>query len=175
MEADRNENREKSEILPPEMDAGKIDDVLAEILPPESDARLRQVIEVMIAQSTVGPYPPPAMLREYKQIDAKIFDAIVDGARIQADHRRALELKATDGSERRLNRAASAQTLVAVLSIVSACLLVGGMEYTDHKIDWIFPCVLIAVGVGGRPVATVMTRWLTARVQSQVQDKSADK
>jgi uncharacterized membrane protein len=126
----------------------------------QEEPELRHVLQVM-AQATAGPYPPPMMLREYKQIDPAIVEHILDRANKQSQHRQELEQLTTSGSERRLDRAQRHQTLIAILAVVGGVGLVGVTQALNHPVSWVFPAILVAIGVGGRPVATIATRWLT--------------
>lgn len=125
--------------------------------PPEEDegSILRAVVAQTIAQATSGPYPPPQMLAEYKRIDEKVFQEIMDGAKSQREHRQALERLTTERSITRQETANRAQNFCAYASVILAVGLVGVSAFLGREVNWIFPSILVIVGIGGRPAATL--------------------
>jgi len=51
-----------------------------------------------------GPLPDPATLEEYKRVDPRFPDAILNAFQEQSSHRHEMERKLLEGSERRANR-----------------------------------------------------------------------
>lgn len=145
------------------IEEGDVPEILQEMgIDPNSDPEslVSILLTKMVSQSTVGAYPPPMMLKEYNDIDPKIVEEILDGAKIQRDHRIAIENRVTDKSQARMDKAQKGQTFTAIFSIVVAALLAGVPPIFGVSIPWIVPITLIAVGVGGRPTATVLTKWI---------------
>lgn len=117
----------------------------------------------MSLQSTTGSYPPPAMMAEYNKIDPAINQQILSEAKLQADHRRSLEKLATARSEDRQDKAQKNQQIVALFSLVAAVIIIALPLYLTGSIGWpiaIAAALIGAVGVGGRPAATILTAYI---------------
>jgi uncharacterized membrane protein len=128
-----------------------------------------QAIRTITMQSTTGAYPPPAMMAEYKEIDPAINAHILSEAKTQADHRRELEKKSTEASERRLDKAQRYQQATAMGSLVTAVIIVGFSLYFTHTVTWplaVAATLIASVGIGGRPVATILTTYFAKRLPS---------
>jgi len=124
----------------------------------EPDELVSVLLTKIVSQSTSGPYPPPMMLKEYKDIDPKIVDEILDGAKSQREHRMALENRVTDASQERQTRAQNQQTAIAVTSMIVGAALAAFPPFFEVSVPSVIPISLIAIGVGGRPVATILTK-----------------
>lgn len=121
----------------------------------------------MTLQSTRGNYPPPMMMEEYKKIDPAINQQILSEAKTQGDHRRGLEKFSTERSEKRLDKAQGYQQIVALTSLVAAVAIIGMSLYWTHSVGWptaIAAALIGAVGIGGRPAATILTSYIAKRI-----------
>jgi uncharacterized membrane protein len=99
-------------------------------------------------------YPSPGLLAEYKALDPAICDEIINGVRAQREHRHSMEKLATTQAVDRQNRADLTQNICAISSIIVSGALVYAQIWFKQDIQWVFPSILVAVGVGGRPVVT---------------------
>ncbi len=156
------ENIPTSDEIPPE---------LLDILNRNPQSRdLLLTVARSTLQTTKGLYPPPLMMAEYQKIDPAINTQILSQAKSQAEHRRNLEVLSTQRSEDRLDAAQRGQQVVAVGSLLVAAAMILAPIVLRSEVSWqiVFAATLIAaVGIGGRPAATVLTTWLAKRLPKE--------
>ena len=114
-------------------------------------------------EMTSGAYPPPSMLRDYKQLDEGLFQQIVDGAEHQRDHRMAIE-RAEASHSRSLRRWGQiGQFALAFFGLSLSAAMVAIPAFFAVSVPWPVPVAVAVLGVGGLPAATIMARLFASR------------
>jgi uncharacterized membrane protein len=152
--------RESQTKLPPPTDESLLEGQ-AIPLPPEAESRLRDIgvdpndprfrFAVLIGTAFAGPIPPPSMLLEYRAVHPDLPEKIIQWSEIQRDHRVAMEKKAADGAESRMNRG---QIFAFCIACLGFCLsAVAGIAGSP-----IVGSVFAIVSIGGPTAAFVLAR-----------------
>jgi hypothetical protein len=113
----------------------------------------------LLAQIVMGPYPPPEMMAAYKRDCPEVYEQIVQGVNIQRAHRIEQESKKVDSALKIQNRSELNQSVFGYISIISSISFVFWQLFSFGEVrHLIFPVVLIIVGVGGKPAATIIAK-----------------
>lgn len=107
-----------------------------------------------------GPLPPPAILREYKEIVKDGGERIVKMAEMHLDHRISLESRTLKEELRQNSRAQIFAFILGLCGILGAIFL----AITNH--DYV-ACTLIAATIGSLAVAFVAGKKFQAESQNQ--------
>lgn len=117
-------------------------------------AQVRQALLSINATASISrsPWPSADMLVEYREFDPDLPYRLIGELQTQAEHRRSLETKRTDGSEARLDRAQRNAFIIAVLGVLAG----GGFSLLGAPLGLTMTIVIAAVG--GPSTATVLAR-----------------
>ena len=131
-------------------------------MPPEAVEAFREIgidtpekaarVIALTASISRSPFPSPDMLKAYDDYRQGTGAEVMEWIKDQTKHRQKLEIKRTEGSERRLDRAQNYALIVALFGLVVA----GAISYWN---GWAAAVVAI-VSVGGPGAATVLARVL---------------
>ena len=150
-----NHKQLKAEIVEapdPEEFAGALQGLFEELGIKENDPRVRIVLsEVKTLVGYHGPIPPPQMLAEYDSVHPGLANRIIEAWENQAQHRKNLESKATDGSENRMDRSQRNAFWISLAGILSATV-VGIWD------GWAAAAFIVVAAVGGPNAATILAR-----------------
>jgi uncharacterized membrane protein len=136
--------------------ASLVSEKLGRPISPE-DLDAPDVIEGMM-EVTTGAYPPPSMLRDYRDLDEGLFQEIIAAARSQREHRQKLEGQLFEDTRSLRNRGQYLQVGLAALGLILAAAMVVVPSFWGISIPWPVPVAVAAIGVGGLPVATILAR-----------------
>lgn len=153
-------NQPKAEIVEaqvveapnPEEFAGALQGLFEELGIKENDPRVRIMLsEVKTLVGYHGPIPPPQMLAEYDSVHPGLANRIIEGWENQAQHRKDLETKTTDGSEGRMDRSQRNALWISLAGILAAAV-VGILD------GWAAASFIVVTAVGGPNAATILAR-----------------
>ena len=138
----------------------KLDKESGVVIDPEILGKMASMeMPELLAQIVMGPYPPPDMMAAYKRNCPEVYDQIVQGVNIQRAHRIDQETKKVDSSLRIQNRSELNQSIFGYMSIISAITFVFWQLFSLGEVKHlIFPVILIIVGVGGKPAASIIAK-----------------
>jgi uncharacterized membrane protein len=105
------------------------------------------------------PLPPPEVLSEYERSFPGLVNRLIAWTDEQRKHRFRLEARRAEREERRLDRA---QIFAAIISIVglalSAYVSTAASSFGYAVSNWIVPCVIAVVAIGGPTAAVYLAR-----------------
>lgn len=107
---------------------------------------------------TTGAYPPPRMLKAYRDIDEALYQSILRGADEQRSHRHQLEAEDLRHNHRMQRKGSSGQIALGLIGLVLASLIKIVPGIWGFESGWIVPVGVALLGVGGMPVATILAR-----------------
>jgi uncharacterized membrane protein len=132
----------------------------------------------ILAQITMGPYPPPDMMAEYKKSCPEVYEQIVEGVKTQRQHRISQEEKQVN---QKINTLSNSERTQAYLSYIALCgsliIIIGQLWHYGEVKHWIIPAILAVVAIGGKPVATIVAQFISKTekvVPRTKQSKSED-
>jgi uncharacterized membrane protein len=88
-----------------------------------------RVIATAYSQVTLGPLPPPELLRGYEQICPGGADRIIKMAEVEGDHRRRMEKTALDAQIESMRRGYSEARLGQIFAFAIATIFLAGGSY----------------------------------------------
>ncbi len=146
-----------------------------ELLGADADHPASQIaIAQLVAEATRGPYPPPSMLREYKELDPEFYRELTTAPRQQREHRQRLEILATEGDQRRQDRAQTYSFLLSAGGLVLPLSAYVVAAYFGVQISIWVVLAIAALGIGQRPVAAALALWLSRGFGAPPPSKGTD-
>jgi uncharacterized membrane protein len=124
----------------------EVSDLLASGEIPPEQARLLQLFYARIEERTsIGPIPPPEVLREYEEVLPGLADRIMTMAEKQAGHRQGLENKITTHNAEREKGSHRSTTVVLVVAILCGT----GLIATGYSVEGLVALISVVGGVVG--------------------------
>ena len=138
----------KGEILPPDA-LKQLEGLGVDTSDPNTVLALVGIISLSFHR---GPIPPASELEAYEKAIPGSAAQIMGWAEQQMNHRHSLESSQTSGNESRMSRGQWFAAGIASLSIIAAVILAW------LGVGWVVPVAIVAIGVGGPSVASVIAR-----------------
>ena len=132
-------------IVPPDLES-----VLRNVGLDPKDPNVSKALEISLTMMFSGSLPLASapILKEYGNIRPELIDKLVEWTELQSSHRREMERKRTEGSERRLDRA----------QLIGAVVATGGLVLAATAGNYSAPtAIAIALVAVGGPTAAI---WL---------------
>lgn len=128
----------------------------------------------ILAQITMGPYPPPDMMAEYKKSCPEVYKQIVDGVKTQREHRISQETKQVDQKIKTLSNSERTQAYLSYIALLGSLLIIiGQLGYYGEVKHWIIPAILAVIAIGGKPVATIVAQLISKTEKSVSRSKQS--
>ncbi|MCQ2167650.1 MAG: DUF2335 domain-containing protein [Bacteroidales bacterium] len=99
------------------------EDILLDMIPEPRKEEAKSIIKAMVVmqeESFSGPIPPPAILRQYEDLQSGAADRILRMAEKQSEHRMELEKKAIGGQVEQSRRGQTFGLIIVVLFMLVA-------------------------------------------------------